>query len=67
MKKIRIEIYAPDNNEINPPGTAVAWELICLSKILSMPAYKDDENAIRNRMSWYEADSKDLIVRVKID
>lgn len=67
MKKIQIEISAKGADYINPPGGAVAWELICLSKILSMPAYKDDEQAIRNRLNWYEADSEDLIIRVKID
>ena len=69
MKKITIKIEAlpAGNGRIDPPGSVVAWELICLSKILSMPAYKDDERAIRNRLNWYEADNADLKIRIEID
>lgn len=64
MKKITIEISRLDGSEIN--GGDSAWELIALAKLISQPAYKSDENSIRNRLAWYTAEEPENVVTVKL-
>ncbi len=66
MKKITIEITSADGFDILGPGSSIAEELDKLALLLSMPAYRNDENAVRNRLSWYKAEDpmNKLVIKI---
>ncbi len=66
MKKITIEITSADGLDILGPGRSIAEELDKLALLLSQIAYRDDENAVRNRLAWYKAEDPMNKLEIKI-